>query len=250
MRGIATVSIALLVAVPMSTGGGDGGTDYFYGTDGDTVDLTGTKTTPGTDGTIDTSSDSDTDTPLSPCASYLNGRCVSYPFTRNVDTTPGTPTITITDLTSFAPEPTSLIAEPGNAGIADMPANFVATASAHTQTGTLFGVPLTVRFTPVGYDYTYGDGTAATTTTPGRSWEELGQAQFTPTPTSHVYADRGTYAADVDVRYSAEIDFGLGWYPIDGELISDGPVQQVQIFEAHTALVAHTCTENPGAPGC
>ncbi|WP_307298185.1 hypothetical protein [Microbacterium natoriense] len=175
---------------------------------------------------------------------------MDYIFQRTDETTAGTPTITITDLASFTPEPTSLLVEPGNAGIADMPANFLAAAAVHTQTGTLFDVPLTVRFTPVAYEYTYGDGSTATVTSAGMSWAELGQAQFTPTQTSHVYADRGTYDADVDIRYTAEIDFGLGWYPISGELTSDGPVQQIQIFEAHTALVAHTCTEKPTAPGC
>lgn len=219
-------------------------------TTGTSVIVDGTKVTDGTDGTTDTSTDTGTDTPLPPCVMYLNDRCVDYVFQRPDDTTPGTPTITITDLASFIPEPTTLAVEPGNAGIADMPANFLADASVHTQTGTLFGVPLTVRFTPIAYDYTYGDGTTATLTTPGRSWADLGQAQFTPTPTSHVYTDRGTYIADVDIRYTAEIDFGLGWYPISGELTSDGPAQQIQIFEAHTALVAHTCTEKPTAPGC
>lgn len=218
-------------------------------TNGTSVVIDGTKTIDGTTDN-DSSTDSGTDTPLPPCVTYLNNRCVDYIFQRPDETTPGTPTITITDLASFTPEPTTLTVEPGNAGIADMPANFLAEAPVHTQTGALFGIPLTVRFTPIAYDYTYGDGTTATVTSPGRSWADLGQAQFTPTPTSHVYADRGTYNADVDIRYMAEIDFGLGWYPITGELTSDGPVQQIQIFEAHTALVAHTCTEKPTAPGC
>ncbi len=237
----------------MSTADGEpiSGTDLMSSSDGSTAYISGQRTQPGT------SNDDGPNTepignrsPLPPCVTYLNGRCVDYAFQRPDDTTPGTPTITLTDLASFAPAPVTLSAEPDNVGIADMPANFLATASVHTQTGTLFGQPLSVRFTPVGYDFTYGDGTTATLTTPGRTWEELGQAQFTPTPTSHVYADRGTYAADVDVRYTAEIDFGTGWYPIDGELTTDGPVQQIRIFEAHTALVAYTCTEKPTAPGC
>ncbi|WP_433584467.1 PKD domain-containing protein [Microbacterium hydrocarbonoxydans] len=160
------------------------------------------------------------------------------------------PEITLTDLAQFAPAPATLSAEPSNAGIADMPTNFLGAASVHTQTGSIFGFPVTVRFTPVAYDYTYGDGISATVTTAGRSWEELGQAQFTPTPTSHVYADRGTYTAGLSIRYSAEVDLGRGWYPIAGKLTIPTAPQQIQIFEAHTALVAHTCTERPTAPGC
>lgn len=165
-------------------------------------------------------------------------------------TSPGTPTITITDLARFAPPPVLAATEPGNIGIADMPANFVATATAETQDGVLFGIPFQVRFIPETYEYTYGDGTAATVTSPGRTWADLGQAQFTPTPTSHVYREPGTYLADVDVRYSAEVDLGGGWQPIAGRVTTDGPAQEIRIYEARTALVARTCDEDPDGPGC
>ncbi len=163
---------------------------------------------------------------------------------------PPLPAITMNDLAAFAPDPVTTVGEPGNVGVAGMPTNFVATASAHTRTGTLFGIPLTVRFTPSGYDFHYGDGTSATRDTGGQTWTALGQAQFTPTTTSHVYAERGTYLADVDVRYTAEVDLGLGWFPVAGELTTDGPTSEIRIFEAHTALVAHTCEQRPSSPGC
>ncbi|MCI1020587.1 hypothetical protein HWD99_18335, partial [Microbacterium sp. C5A9] len=82
-------------------------------------------------------------------------------------TTPATPTITLTDLARFAPPPPTTTAEPGNTGIAHLPTNFTTTATTHTQTGTLFDTPLTVRFTPTTYTYDYGDTTTATLTTPG-----------------------------------------------------------------------------------
>jgi hypothetical protein len=163
---------------------------------------------------------------------------------------PPLPAITMNDLAAFAPEPVTTVGEPGNVGVAGMPTNFVATASAHTRTGTLFGIPLTVRFTPSGFDFHYGDGSTASTDTGGQTWASLRQAQFTPTTTSHVYEERGTYLADVDVRYTAEIDLGLGWFPVTGELTTDGPTSEIRIFEAHTALVAHTCQQRPSAPGC
>ncbi|MDQ0725101.1 hypothetical protein QFZ21_000101 [Microbacterium sp. W4I20] len=161
-----------------------------------------------------------------------------------------TPAITITDLAQFAPAPTPLAGEPSNLGIAGMATNFVATASVTTASGTLFGLPIAVRFTPSAYDFHYGDGTDATTTSGGQSWDALGQAQFTPTATSHVYRDRGAYSADVDVRYTAEVDLGTGWIPVAGELTADGPPQEIRIFEAHTALVAYTCDQKPSSPGC
>ncbi|WP_460794952.1 hypothetical protein [Microbacterium sp. GXF0217] len=163
---------------------------------------------------------------------------------------PAIPVVTITDVARFAPSGALVTAEPDNVGVVGLPTNFVASASAQTVGGELFGYPISVRFTPVGFDFDYGDGVTATTPDGGASWATLNQAQFTPTPTSHVYAQRGEYTATVDVRYTAEIDLGIGWFPIDGELTSAGQGQQVRIFEAHTALVAHTCEQAPSSPGC
>lgn len=162
----------------------------------------------------------------------------------------GMPAVTITDLARFAPDGSPLTGEPSNVGVAGLPTNFVATASVHTVSGSLFGYPVTVRFTPAGYDFDFGDGTAVSSGTGGRTWAALGQAQFTPTETSHVYGERGTYFAHVDVRYSAEIDLGIGWFPVPGEVTATGPAQEIRIFEAHTALVAHTCEQSPSSPGC
>lgn len=160
------------------------------------------------------------------------------------------PPVTIHDVAHFAPAGPLLAGEPENVGVAGLPTNFVATAAVHTVEGELFDFPVTVRFTPAAYDFSFGDGTIATTTTGGQSWDALDQAQFTPTPTSHTYAERGTYPASVNVRYTAEVDFGIGWFPISGEVTAEGSAQDIRVFEAHTALVAHTCEQAPSAPGC
>lgn len=220
---------------------------------GTEITIEGTKSNPGTSPLdfADDTSDNDrrglTD-PLGRCevsAQHLK-LCRPSPIAPSV----GTPAITITDLAQFAPDPVATTGEPDNLGVAGMPTNFVAAASAHTRTGALFRIPLTVRFTPVGYDFRYGDGDAASTTTGGQPWAALGQASFTPTATSHIYAERGTYDAGVTVRYTAEVDLGIGWFPVAGQLSIAGPTQQIRIFEAHTALVARTCAEQPAAPGC
>ncbi|MFD5215977.1 PKD domain-containing protein [Microbacterium sp. NPDC058345] len=166
------------------------------------------------------------------------------------DPAPALPPITITDLASFAPDASTLTAEPDNLGVAGLPANFVATADTHTQDGELFGYPISVRFTPASFTFHFGDGDSLTADSGGQTWEALDLPQFTPTDTSHTYADRGTYTARVDVAYTAEIDLGVGWFPITGQLTTTGPDQAIRIYEAHTALVAHTCTERPQAPGC
>ena len=160
------------------------------------------------------------------------------------------PPITISDLASFAPETSLLTGEPENLGVAGLPANFVATAEQHTQNGTLFGFPISVRFTPASFTFHYGDGQTLTNDSGGQSWEDLDLPQFSPTDTSHTYTERGTYTATVDVAYTAEIDLGGGWFSITGELTTTGAGQDIRIYEAHTALVAHTCTEDPDGPGC
>lgn len=166
------------------------------------------------------------------------------------DEVPAIPAVTITDLVRFAPAGSVITGEPDNVGVAGLPTNFVTTASVQIVDASLFGFPVSVRFTPSAYDFSFGDGATATTSAGGTTWASLGQAQFTPTDTSHTYRERGTYIAQADVRYTAEVDFGVGWFPITGEVTSAGAPQDVRIFEAHTALVAHTCEQAPRSPGC
>jgi hypothetical protein len=166
------------------------------------------------------------------------------------DENPGLPAVTAADLASFAPARPALGGEPAGAGVVGMPVNFVAGATAQTPSGSLFGRAVTVRFTPVAYVFDYGDGSTARSTSAGASWADLGQPQFSATPTSHAYAERGTYTVSVTVEYAAEVDFGTGWYPVSGVVTSTTGGYDVEIFEVRTALVAHTCAENPAGPGC
>lgn len=167
-------------------------------------------------------------------------------------TAPEDPTIrpTLADVARFAPASVAIVDEPDGVGIVGMPVNFVTTPVVHEQSGTLFSVPIAVRFTPVAVVYAHGDGTQRTATTGGATWAALGLPQFSATDTSHAYASRGTYTAQADVRYAAEYNLGAGWLPIDGLLgVPTAPID-IQILEARTALVDKTCVENPGGPGC
>lgn len=160
------------------------------------------------------------------------------------------PDVTASDLASFVPATPSFDAEPGGAGIVGMPTNFVATATAQTQAGTLFDRPVTVHFEPAGYVFDYGDGTSSRSATGGAAWTSLGQPQFTATPTSHAYGARGTYTAAVTVEYAASVNFGTGWRPVIGVVRSTAGGQAIDIYEARTALVDRTCAEEPADPGC
>lgn len=273
------VAILTLTSSSFGDDGGVGGADVVIGSDGDSsLTISGTQQRPGapaipnSPGVPGSRSGTAPQGPTEPappserairlaecmddggtvrCSTHVSPTDAAPPSDLPSDVAaPATPVITITDLARFAPAPTVATAEPGNVGIVDLPANFTASAQTQVQTGELFGLPLTVRFTPRTYLYDYGDGTTATLTTPGRTWESLGQPQFTPTPTTHVYRERGDYIATVTIGYSVEIDLGAGWVPLAGQMTIPGTPQAIRILEAHTALVAHTCDEDPDGIGC
>ncbi|MEZ3160094.1 hypothetical protein AB1K54_06025 [Microbacterium sp. BWT-B31] len=131
-----------------------------------------------------------------------------------------------------------------------LPTNFVGAASDHEVSGTLLGYPVTVRFVPVAYVFGYGDGTTQRAATGGTTWTHTGAAQFTPTATSHTYRARGTFTSTVAVEFEPYVDFGAGWWRVDGVVTAVSAGYPVQVLEARTALVEHTCTEDPHAAGC
>lgn len=157
---------------------------------------------------------------------------------------------TLADVASFAPAASLLADEPDGVGIVGMPMNFVVSATPHTATGTLFDLPVTVRFVPASFVFVHGDGTSRTSATGGQSWAALGQAQFSATATSHAYAARGTYGAAAIVQYAATVDFGSGDVSVPGLLEVRTPTSTIEVVEVRTALVDRTCLESPGGPGC
>lgn len=231
--------------------------------DGSSVTITGDRETSGSPGAPasptrrDGSGDSD-DTSSSPedtrpiCSNLIRTDCRRGLIWRGWlgPSTSESPPITLSDIASFAPEAPLTRGDPSDVGVAGRPMNVVASASVHTREGSVLGTPVTVRFSPVTFDFHYGDGTTVTRSTGGRTWADLGQAPFTPTDTSHVYTERGTFDVSVTVHYMAEVLIGGEWTALDGELPVTGPVQSVRIYEAHTALVDRTCDEAPSAPGC
>lgn len=257
VRGAILCSIAQIKAGecrPGGTGGGvtirdtsteTGGTGGDEGSDG-YGDSGGT----GGSGAVDPS-------PYEICAATPGPRsdfCRSLPAVGVPISQPGSPStswsVTITDLARFVPSATTVAGEPDNVAVVGLPANFLSSAKTETIPGTILGRALTIRFTPISYAFDYGDGEQRTSTTPGVAWEAAGQAQFTPTDTSHVYKKSGSYTVTVTVTYTADVDLGAGWIPITGTLTGPPASQQIRVVKAYTALVQGTCTERPGAPGC
>ncbi|AYG02487.1 PKD domain-containing protein [Gryllotalpicola protaetiae] len=145
----------------------------------------------------------------------------------------------------------TVVSEPDGWTIAGAETNFIASAGEREQAGELLGQPVTVHFTPVAYDWRYGDGMGQSAATPGLTWEASGLPAFSRTPTSHAYAERGTYAVTVTVEFAARYQFaGQGWADIAGTLgLTSDPIT-VTVKGVKTVLVGKTCDENPSGPGC
>ena len=160
------------------------------------------------------------------------------------------PEVTIEDLASFRPAVPQLGGEPAGFGVVGMPTNVYAAASAQEIPGQILGWDVMVRFEPATYVFSYGDGTTVRSPSGGSSWSALGQPQFTPTATSHVYSERGIYPVSVTVEYTAAVTFGSTWRDVPGVVTASAGGYAVDVREVRTALVDRTCAEDPAGPGC
>jgi hypothetical protein len=167
----------------------------------------------------------------------------------------GAPTVTgpvtLRDLVSFRPAPGVDHMEPDGWMIVGLDTNFYARAGVQVQDGLLLGEPASVRFTPVRYHWTYGDGTAASRSTPGTTWRAQGVREFDATPTSHIYRASGTYYIDLTIDFAVEYRWAGGaWTTIAGTIPVPANRLVATAGGAKTVLVEHECTLNPTGPGC
>ena len=161
------------------------------------------------------------------------------------------PVPTLNDIAAFRPTPGVDHMEPNGWFVVGLDANFYATGGASVVPGTLLGFDASVRFTPIRWQWFYGDSTSATKSTGGGTWKSLGITEFDPTPTSHVYQAAGTYYIDLTIGYRAEYSFnGSGYAPIVGTLWLPANRLVATVGSAKTVLVERDCVVNPAGPGC
>ncbi|WP_349898621.1 PKD domain-containing protein [Parafrigoribacterium soli] len=159
--------------------------------------------------------------------------------------------VTISDLVNFKPQPGTDHMEPNGWAVIGLDTNFYATAQSQLLSGMLLGQEAQVRFTPVRYHWTYGDGGARATGAAGRTWKALGIHEFDPTSTSHVYQERGEYDVDLTIDFAAEFQYAGGdWYPVQGVLPLSANRLHITAGEAKTVLVEQNCLTRPSGPGC
>ena len=131
--------------------------------------------------------------------------------------------------------------------------NFFLDTVTQVEHNSLLGIPASVRFTPVGYRWNYGDGSTLRSSSPGASWETLGVGEFDRTTTSHIFRNPGSFTIDATIDFRAEYQFGAGdsaWIPIDG-IVSIPAARLTALAQtAKTVLVTGDCAQKTTAPGC
>jgi hypothetical protein len=164
---------------------------------------------------------------------------------------PGAAPITLSDIATFRPTPGTQFMQPDGWVVPGLDANFIAVTGPHIVNGTLLGQPASVRFTPIAFHWSYGDGQTANRSTKGATWQALGVAEFSPTSTSHVYDAEGTYTIRLTIDFAAEYRFaGSAFVPIAGVIPLPANELHVTVDGAKTVLVEHDCAVNPAGPGC
>lgn len=159
--------------------------------------------------------------------------------------------VRVSDLVSIPAEAPNQGMEPDGWLVVGIATNFFASASTHVRSGTLLGAPADVRFTPVGYTWDYGDGTAGSTASGGASWAALRLAEFSETATSHVFDRTGTVSIGLVVSYAAEYRFaGAEWRAVQGLVEVQAAPMTAIADRAGTVLVAESCSARRSGPGC
>jgi hypothetical protein len=159
--------------------------------------------------------------------------------------------VTLSDIARFRPTPGIQRMEPNGWVIVGLPANIYSIVDTQIVPGELLGQSADVRFTPISWQWNYGDGESAALTTKGGTWTALRLHEFDTTPTSHTYQQAGNYTIRLNITYRAEYRIaGAPFTPITGTLTLPANELHITASGAKTVLVDRDCTAAPRGPGC
>lgn len=180
---------------------------------------------------------------------WTNGAC--WVPQSGDDQDPASP-VSIEDFVSFAPAPAGAASEPGHFAFRNLSSNFVAHATTHTRSGQLLGQQASAEFTPVAYEWHYGDGTSQVVRTPGATWSALGLPEFDRTATSHIYTEKGSYTVTLVTHYAVRAAYASDdqWWDVPGTLAIASASFPLQVVTVKTVLVDKDCIATPSGPGC
>lgn len=174
------------------------------------------------------------------CNETAEGRCVGSSPPKTVDKPES-----VHDLESFRPKQPKQFSEPYGWSLLGLHTNFVSRAKPHVVIGELVGHSAEVRFIPVRFRRSFGDGHSQSTSHKGSRWTSA----WAHTLTDHTYWSTGVVTVRLVVDYVADYRFsGLDWVRLDGIVSRSAPPLELRIFDATTVLVAREC--EPSAVGC
>lgn len=129
--------------------------------------------------------------------------------------------------------PSRLVVQPpGGETLVNFATNFYTEAAPFERSVTLVGQRVDLRIRPSGFGWSFGDGTATRTTTPGAAYPAL--------DVTHEYTTAGRVGASVDTTYSAEFRVNGGaWEPVVGTVTMAGAPVALQVRTASPTLVGY-----------
>jgi hypothetical protein len=141
-----------------------------------------------------------------------------------------TPGVVLTALRRIGLPALSALTQPKDKTLVNFPTIFYTEPQPFTRTVTLLGQQVALVATPASYTWHYGDGTTATTSTPG--------ARYPAMDVTHLYEHAHlTVQTSVDVTYSARFRVGGGgWQTIVGAVSIAGAPAPLRISEATPLL--------------
>ena len=147
--------------------------------------------------------------------------------TREPQVTPG---LVLTELRRIGLPSLQARTQPRDKTLVNFATIFYAEPQTFTRTLTLLGQSVDVEATPTSFTWHYGDGSSATTSTPG--------APYPAKDVTHSYTDAHiTVQPSVDVTYSARFRVGNGaWQTIPDTVTIAGPAGVLRVSEATAVL--------------
>ncbi|WP_435747876.1 hypothetical protein [Nocardioides sp. SYSU DS0663] len=110
--------------------------------------------------------------------------------------------------------------------------NFFTEQGELSRSVTLLGRQVDLRIWPERFDWSFGDGSALTTTTPGAPYPDL--------EVTHDYRRAGAVSPSVDTTYAAEYRIDGGpWQPVAGTVTIPGAPVELRVLTATPTLVGY-----------
>jgi hypothetical protein len=143
----------------------------------------------------------------------------------------------------------AIVSQPLNFGLRNAHSNIYAEAVEQEFTFEFQDAMIVLKARPVSYQWSYGDSTSATTSTPGGPVD--GMAFNTQTSTSHQYVQTGDFTLTLTTFFVGDYSVdGGAFQPVAGEAAVVSEPHLMSIWRTKGHNVSENCIENPTGIGC